>query len=198
MGWFDDPDESEPAVQHALKIARKKSLPVTARSRTLTEYLGQQRKAAYIAIGIFAFFAGGILLGLAFDSGLDSQRMLPWVAAFVLACGLLLYFGLRWKMRREGAYRDPGLEVDVGADGIIVRGTAGAYGQRWNEIEAQPMWISIKNGIHFTGLWVQSAHGWVQLTEGHYHKGLAAAALIVRGMHDDFHARQRARVERIG
>ena len=198
MGWFDNSDESEPAISHALTIARKKSLPLTARSCTKAEYLGRYRKFAYITIGIYLLFGGGILIGPMIEGGRENEMVLAFAGPLLIAGLLLIWLVMRWRIRRNGKYQDPGLAVDVGADGIIVRGAGGDHGMRWHEIEARPIWISIKSGIHFTGLWVQSPLGWVQLSDEFYRQGLAAAALIVRGMHDDYHARQKARIERIG
>jgi hypothetical protein len=79
-----------------------------------------------------------------------------------------------------------------------VRGAGGDHGLRWHEIEAQVNWLRIKNGVYFVGLWIESALGQVDLREETYRDGRIAAALIVRGKHDDYHARQRAKVERIG
>ena len=198
MSWFEDSYEGESAVQHALRIARDKALPVTARSCTRAEYRGRFRKIAIIVSTIYGLFGGAILLGVALDSGQASQMLLP-AAALTLAIGaLIILLAICWRMRSGGEYRDPGIAVDVGADGIIVRGAAGNHGMRWHEIEARPTWVTIKSNVHFIGLWVQSPFGWVQLDEQHYQNGHAAAALIVRGIHDDYHARQKARVERIG
>jgi hypothetical protein len=198
LGWFDDPDEGEPAVQHALRIASDKAPPVMARSCTRAEYLGRFRKIAIIVSTIYALIGGLILLGLALDSGQASRGLLA-VAASMLAIGaLIIWLAIRWRMRRSGDYRDPGIAVDVGGDGIIVRGPGGNHGIRWQEIEARPTWVTIKSNVHFIGLWVQSPFGAVQLDEQRYQNGHIAAALIVRGIHEDYHARQKAKVERIG
>jgi len=198
LGWFDDPDESEPAVQDALRIAKGKSLPVAVRSCTRAEYLGRFRKIAMIGLAGYLLFGGIILLGLVLEGGSENRMMVMVVVPLIAIGALFIWLVMRWRMRRSGKYLDPGIAVEVGADGIIVRGSGGAYGMRWHEIEARPIWVTIKSGIHFIGLWLQSPLGWVQLTEEYYRDGRIAAALIVRGMHDDYHARQKARVERIG
>jgi hypothetical protein len=198
LGWFDHTDESEPAVQHALRIARDKALPATARSCTRAEFLGRFRKLAIIAGTIYGLIGGGILLGLALDSGQESRGLLVMAASMLAIGALVIWLVIRWRFKRSSAYRDPEIAIDVGADGIIVRAAGGNHGMRWHEIEARPTWVKIKSNVHFIGLQVQSPFGPVQLDEQHYQNGHVAAALIVRGIHDDYHARQKARVERIG
>ena len=198
MGWFDDPDETAPAVEDALKHARSRALPVTASSHTEAVYVARFRRIGLIMGAIYFGFAGLILLGLALDGGQESWSILTVAAPFSLLGGLAIYLAMRWRMRRYGEYRDPGLVVEVGADGIIVRGAGGAHGLRWVEIDAAVNWLQIKGNVYFVGLWVQSPLGQVDLREETYRDGRIAAALIVRGKHDDYHARQRAKVERIG
>jgi hypothetical protein len=200
MGWFDTPDESEPAAQHALRVARKKSLslPMTVRSRTQAEFLGFHRRHAWFLAAIYIVLVGGIIIGLALDGGQQSRDILKVAAPFSALCGLLLVALFWWKLQRHRDYRDPGLAIDIGADGIIVRGAGGDYGMRWHEIDVQFNWMRVKNGIYFIGLWLQSPLGLVDLKDETYRHGRNAAALIVRGLHDAYHARQRAKIERIG
>lgn len=197
MSWFDKPDETAPAVEDALTLARRSALPVTARSHTKAFYAARYRKFGLIFGAVYSVLAGLILLGLLLDGGQDSA-VLTIVAPSSLIGGVAVHLAIRWHMRRHGDYRDPGIAVDVGADGIVARGAGGDRRLRWQEIEASVNWLKIKGSVYFVGLWLQSPLGPVDLREESYRGGRLAAALIVQGMQEAYHARQRAKVERIG
>jgi hypothetical protein len=198
MGWFDNPDETAPALNDALRHAKSHSPPITTHSHTAAVYIARFRRLALILGAVYFALAGLILLGLAFEGGQQSGSILMVAAPFSLLGGLAIWLAMRWRMRRHGDYRDPRIEVEVGADGIVVRGAGGAHGLRWHEIEAKLNWLQIKGNVYFVGVWVQSPLGQVDLREETYRDGRTAAALIVHGMHEDHQAREKAKIERIG
>jgi hypothetical protein len=198
MNWFDNPDETTPALNDALRHAKSRALPVTARSHTAAVYIARHRRLGLILVTVYFALVGAILLAVALDEGEANRSTLMVVAPVSLLGGFGLYLLVRWRMRRHGDYRDPGIEVEVGADGIVVRGAGGAHGLRWHEIEAKLNWLQIKGNVYFVGLWVQSPLGQVDLREETYRDGRIAAALIVQGMHEDHQAREKAKIERIG
>lgn len=198
MGWFDRPDATEPAVEDALRMASGKALPVTARSYTPAEFKGRHARIVWVMTGLYAGMVTLILLPVALSDSPADRDALPFAVPVAVIGGLVIFLAYRWRMRRTAGYRDPGFAVDVGADGIIVRGVGGEFGMRWHEIDARVNWMSIKSGIHFIGLWVESPLGLVDLRDETYRSGRIAAALIVRGMYDAYQAREAARIERIG
>lgn len=197
MGWFDNPRECEPAIEHAVKIARNKKLPITARSRTLAELNRFHGRLALFLGAVYVCLIGGLLLSVALDSGQASRSILIVAAPIAVAGGLLIPLLARWRRQKNAKYRDPGIEVQVGADGIIVSGAGGDYGIRWHEIDAQLNWITVKHGTAFVGTWLHSPLGLIDLREETYRNGRSAAALIVRGMHDDYWRTERDKVERV-
>ena len=197
MGWFDNPRECEPAIDHALKIARNRKLPITARSRTLAELNRFHGRLALFLGALYVFLIGGLLLSVALDSGQQSRWILAVAAPIAVAGGLLIPLLALWRRRKNAKYRDPGITVQVGADGIIASRAGDDYGIRWHEIDAQLNWVTVKHGVAFVGMWLQSPLGQIELKEETYRNGRSAAALIVRGMHDAYWQNERKRVERV-
>lgn len=199
MGWFYKEDEAHLAAQAGVKLADKKAvLPLTARSHTPVEFAAVARRRIFLLWSVYIFLAGGTLVGLALDKGNESRIILTYAGPLVLAGAVLIYAGMRWRARRDGVYRDPGISVEVGADGIVLRNGEGAYGQSWLEIVAHVNWSSDRRGLHFHGLWLDGPVGRVDLRDECYRNGRIAAGAIARGMIGAHDEAAREKVERIG
>lgn len=199
MDWFEKPDDWAPVVAKARGIARDFDLPFAARSLTDDERVARRtRRIPWWLVG-YGLLAALILLLVVGSAGSPGRAILAGAIALPVLGG----FGVLVKRAaHDWAGRhgigDPAITVEIGADGIIVRGADGAYGMRWTEIEAGIIHADEEEETGFAGLSIESPLGRVALCDAHYNDGRAAAALIVRGMHDDHVRREREKVERIG
>ncbi len=189
MGWLDATDD-DLAVEKAMKIANRTSLPVTARSLTP----GEVRLRSWRRIGLYAlpFTPLALLMILAIRNDNPRERLELAITGLVF----LLIGGLvaRWWLRREGAYRDPLIKVEVGADGVVVTSPGGAQGMRWREIEAEVVHFRSRSSFTYCGIRMQSPFGTIDLRDDRYRNGRAAASVIVRGKVLAEETRQRAKI----
>ena len=202
MGKRDDGYAVEEAAEQAIRLAEARALPVAAFSLS-TDAVGRthrmrQRLVAVLAVAGLALFALVVLSGI--GDGINGRgEAVEVISGGLVLAAAAIFLGLQWRKRRRLAYRDPQLRVEVGADGLIVTGPDGAYGQRWSEVEANVQWASSRHGgIVFVGLWLQSPLGTVDLRDDRFRDGRAAAAAIVAGMNAARLGAERAKVEQIG
>ena len=198
MGWFDKPGEMEPAVAQALRLARDWDLPFSARSITRDEQVERRHRTIPLWLIGYAVLAFLLLLMVAGTAGGVVRGF------FAVAVALPILVGFGFLVQRAGrdwaarpGIRDPRTSVEIGADGIIVRGDDGAFGMRWFEIKASIRHSDPQEETGFAGLEIDSPLGRIDLCDQHYHDGRTAAALIVRGLHDAYWQREREKVERI-
>ena len=189
MGWLDATDD-DLAVERAMKIANKTTLPVAARSLTPAEV----RLRGWRTIGLYAlpFTPLVLLMVVAGSNGIPQERLELALTALVF----LLIGGLvaRWWLRREGAYRDPSIKVEVGADGVVVTAPDGAQGMRWGEIEAEVVHYRSRSSFIYCGIRMESPFGTIDLRDDRYRNGRLAASVIVRGKVLAEETRQRAKI----
>lgn len=112
--------EDEQARQQAISLARRRPLPITARSMTPQEIAAIDRLFYPAIVGVYAVGATGLLAAAWFGGDRDSLPMLP-IVAFVLILLVPLWLFARSKAGRRRDYRDPGINVDVGEDEIAIR-----------------------------------------------------------------------------
>lgn len=189
MGWLDATDD-DLVVEKAIKIANRTSLPVVARSLTP----GEVRLRSWRRIVLYAlpFTPLALLMVLAGSNGIPKER----IELAIMGLIFLLVGGLvaRWWLRREGAYRDPLIKVEVGGDGVIVTAPDGAQGMHWREIEAEIVCYRRRGGLTYRGIRMQSPFGTIDLRNDRYRNGRAAASVIIRGKVLAEETRQRAKV----
>ena len=198
MGWFDNPGKMDPAVTQALRLAQNWDLPFSARSVTRAEQVDRRHRTIPLWLIGYGLLALLILLMVAATAGGVGR------AIFAVAIALPVLVGFGFLVQRAGrdwasrpGTRDPRNSVEIGADGIIVRGEDAAHGMRWFEIKASIRYSDAEEETGFAGLAIDSPLGRIDLCDRYYHDGRTAAALIVRGLHDAYWQRERDKVERI-
>ena len=189
MGWLDATDD-DLAVEKAMKIANRTSLPVIARSLTPAEV--QLRSWRRIGLYALPFTPLALLMILAIRNDNSRERLELAITGliFLLIGGLVA----RWWLRREGGYRDPQITVEVGADGVVVTSPGGVQGMRWGEIEAEVVHYRSRSGFTYCGIRMESPFGTIDLRDDRYRDGREAASVIVRGKVLAEETRQRAKI----
>ena len=201
MDWFGKTISGmDPGVAKALALARDWSLPFTARSLTHDERVDQRTSTIPLWLLGYGLFAILILL-VVFGSGLGYGGVAGALVATVIAVPMLIGFGfVVQRMAHDWAsrpgHRDPGISIEIGADGIVVSGADGVHPLPWREIKASIINADEEEETGFAGLAIECPLGRIELRDSGFNDGRTAAALIVRGMHDDHVRREREKVER--
>lgn len=159
--------------------AGSRPLPVTARSLTLAE----RRAPAWREIGWMV--AVYILFGLACFAVIELAQTNPtrvgWlpVAAGVAALALLV---VAWrKLGRHSGYRDPGITVEVGEDGVTVTGEEGRDSRPYDGVVVQRIVTRTpRNSVYFEGIVLETSLGPIQLGDPAFAGGNVAAGAILR------------------
>ncbi len=191
-------DEIELAAADAIGLARNVTLPVVAASRSRDAILSRyQTRLALLAVLVTV----GVLFMVAVALQQRSETrndMLVFILFFALIVGGTCFVLAQRMLRAPRAYRDPGLAIEVGADGIAISAPAGRQDLGWDEVEAEITLVRFRGTVHFEGLELDSRFGTQKLNDIWYSDGRTAAAAIVRGVEQARQARERAKVERIG
>ena len=191
-------DEIELAAADAIGLARDVTLPVVAASRSREAILSRyQTRLTLLAVLV----TGGILfmVAVALQQRAETRNdMLVFTLFFALIVGGACFVLAQRMLREPRAYRDPGLAIEVGADGVTISAPAGRQRLEWGEVEAEITLVRFRGSVHFEGLELESRFGTQKLNDIWYSEGRTAAAAIVRGVELARQARERAKVERIG
>jgi hypothetical protein len=113
--------EDEQARQQAISLAGQRALPITARSMTAQEIAAIDRLYYPAILGAYAIGAIGLLAALWFGGDGEGHGLFAIAASAALILSLPLWLLARSKAGRRQDYRDPGIAVDAGADGIAIR-----------------------------------------------------------------------------
>jgi hypothetical protein len=174
-----EPPENDKARRQALEIGARQVLPVSARSHTNAEFLsknGGGRMGLFIAV---ALIIPAVLWWL-LDEFEDLELVLtiaPYALAAVAVLGLILYF---WP-RRQIAYRNPWIDLEVGVDSFKVRDSAGEH-----VLDYSGMAFRLKRGPTgaFDGIALKSPLGILTLDNSRFKYGRIASAAIVKKCDD--------------
>lgn len=159
--------------------AGARDLPVTARSRTPAE----KRAPAWREIGwmvlVYLLFAAACYATVRLAS--TNPLRVDWLPALFGGAALLLVIVAWRKLARHGGYRDPGLEVEVGEEGVTVTGPDGRDARPFAELAvSRVLTRTTRNSVYFDGIVLDTSFGPVELGDEGFTGGNAAAGAILR------------------
>lgn len=159
--------------------AGARPLPVTARSRTVSEI----RAPAWRDVGwaglVLALFA--IVCGAVIKLAETNPSRVDWLPyAFALGGVALLVFAWR-RFARHSAYRDPGLTVEVTHDGVTVTGPEGSDHRAFADVNVlRILTRTPRNSVYFDGIAMDTSFGSIELGDGGFVNGNAAAGAVLK------------------
>ena len=154
-------------------------LPVTARSLTRAELRARERAQLLWLGGAYLLFGAAALAVVLLAE--TSPTMVRWLPAGFAAVGLALIAYTWARLRRHRAYEDPGLEVEVGEEGVTVSGRGERAVLPYDKVVvARVLTRSPRNSVYFEGIMLETALGPVALGDPGFAGGNAAAGAILR------------------
>ncbi len=196
MSWFARQSDAERAAGLAIGEAERIALPVATRSLTRVEMLGRQQGRSTLALIAFALLALILLLMLVMASATPGRGLAAWLIA-VPAGGWAVWLIGRRRERRDAAYRDPGIAIEVREDGMTIAAPAGEERLSWGEVALEVLPVTYSKSTHFGGIRLETRFGPQQVDDVWYRDGRRAAAAIVGRVNASETARQRAKVARV-
>jgi hypothetical protein len=191
LSWFGSERHVKEAVEHAIRIAKRRPLPATARSLTRPELIDRHRNVIGAA-SIFIF----LLFLVATFYLLRSGGVGPTVVLLVLlVAALCLFVAGRARMRRGQDYQDPQIRIAAGGDGVTFTNQAETRQVDWHLLEAKVSYVvGHKGHVTFLGLKLEGPFGRILLEDAWYRNGRDIAAAIVVGKLRAEQARDRDKI----
>jgi hypothetical protein len=192
MSWFGSERHVKEAVEHAIRIAKRRPLPATARSLTRPELIDQHRNVIGAAsILMFLLFLVATVYLLRSGGGVFPTA----VMLVLLVAALVLFVAGRARMQRGQEYRDPQIRIAAGGDRVTFTKQAETRQVDWLSLEAEVSYVvGSKGHVTFLGLKLESPFGRIALEDSWYRNGRNLAAAMLLGKIRAEEARERDKV----
>lgn len=182
----------ESARDMAFSLGEKLSLPVTARTLTVSEFRRNEWRFIALLAGVYALFVGWIVISLVLDPGQESRRILSLFLPLAVVLAGILALVFRWRLKKHADYRDHRVAIEVTAGGVRIGWDGQSHALDYEDIRYTLCWQSVKGNTYFLGINLESPIGPIGLVDRWYRGGRDAAAAIVTEHHEWHHLRRLA------